>query len=58
MMQIIYELSQECLELASLHEDTSAGGKNPLSKREIEVLTEVSSGPLNKEIAFTLGISI
>ena len=56
MMQILHEMSEECLSLATSQESTPTTN-NPLSKRELEVLTEVSKGLLNKEIAFVLGIS-
>jgi DNA-binding NarL/FixJ family response regulator len=58
MMQILQEMSKECLELANSQEAIPVETDNPLTKRELEVLTQVSKGLLNKEIAFVLNISV
>lgn len=58
MMTILQEMSEECLEIASSNETAPECSRKTPSKRELEVLTQVGRGLLNKEIAFTLGISI
>lgn len=57
MMQVLHELSEECIELVDSKDGGSEVSENPLSKREIEVLKQVSKGLLSKEVAFILGIS-